>query len=57
MLFADYLPSGTYTFQYSLRAVVPGEYGVLPALAQEFYFPEVFGRSNGRSLVIEPTED
>ena len=57
MLFADYLPSGTYTFQYSLRAVVPGEYGVLPALAQEFYFPEVFGRSNGRSLVIEPAED
>jgi len=57
VLFADYLPSGTYTFQYSLRAVVPGEYGVLPTLAQEFYFPEVFGRSDGRSLVIEPTED
>jgi len=57
VLFADYLPSGTYTFQYSLRAVVPGEYGVLPTLAQEFYFPEVFGRSNGRNLVIKPTED
>jgi len=57
VLFADYLPSGTYTFQYSLRAVVPGEYGVLPTLAQEFYFPEVFGRSNGRSLVINPTKD
>jgi len=57
VLFADYLPSGTYTFQYSLRAVVPGEYGVLPTLAQEFYFPEVFGRSDGRSLVVEPAED
>jgi len=57
VLFADYLPSGTYTFQYSLRAVVPGEYGVLPTLAQEFYFPEVFGRSDGRSLVIESAED
>jgi len=57
VLFADYLPSGTYTFQYSLRAMVPGEYGVLPTLAQEFYFPEVFGRSDGRSLVIEPIED
>lgn len=57
ILFADYLPSGTYTFQYSLRAVVPGEFGVLPTLAQEFYFPEVFGRSDGRSLVIEPADD
>lgn len=54
VLFADYLPSGTYTFQYSLRAVVPGEFGVLPTLAQEFYFPEVFGRSDGRTLLIEP---
>lgn len=57
VLFADYLPSGTYTFQYSLRAVVPGEYGVLPTLAQEFYFPEVFGRSSGRSLIIESADN
>jgi len=57
VLFADYLPSGTYTFQYSLRAVVPGEFGVLPTLAQEFYFPEVFGRSDGRTLVIEPADN
>ena len=57
VLFADYLPSGTYTFQYTLRAVVPGEFGVLPTLAQEFYFPEVFGRSSGRSLSIEPAEN
>jgi alpha-2-macroglobulin len=57
ILFADYLPSGTYTYQYNLRAVVPGEFGVLPTLAQEFYFPEVFGRSDGRSLVIELAGD
>ena len=57
VLFADYLPSGTYTFQYSLRAVVPGEFGALPTLAQEFYFPEVFGRSDGRTLIIEPADD
>lgn len=55
-LFAETLPAGTYTFQYSLRAVVPGTYGVLPTLAQEFYFPEVFGRSDGRKLVIEPAD-
>ena len=56
-MFAETLPSGTYTFQYSLRAVVPGEFGVLPTLAQEFYFPEVFGRSDGRTLVIEPADN
>ena len=57
VLFAETLPAGTYTFQYTLRAVVPGTYGVLPTLAQEFYFPEVFGRSAGRSLVISTEED
>ncbi len=57
VLFADSLPAGTYTFQYTLRAVVPGEFGVLPTLAREFYFPEVFGRSGGSSLVIAPSED
>ncbi len=57
VLFADYLPSGTYTFQYTLRAVTPGEFSVLPTLAQEFYFPEVFGRSSGRALTIEPVDD
>jgi hypothetical protein len=25
---------------------------VIPAAAQEFYFPEVFGRSDGRMLYI-----
>ncbi len=57
VLFADYLPSGTYTFQYTLRAVTPGVFGVLPTLAQEFYFPEVFGRSDGRTLTIEADDD
>jgi len=53
-LFADYLPAGTYTYRYTLRATVPGEYRARPAAAYEFYFPEVFGRSDGRILVVEP---
>ncbi len=52
-LFADYLPAGTYTYRYTLRAIVPGTYHVLPSSAHEFYFPEVFGRSDGRKLVVE----
>ncbi|UCF10030.1 MAG: alpha-2-macroglobulin, partial [Candidatus Bipolaricaulota bacterium] len=55
VLFADYLPSGTYTYEYSFRATQVGNYHVLPATAWEFYFPEVFGRSEGELFeVIEP---
>ena len=52
VLFADSLPAGTYTYEYGLRAVQPGEYRVLPASAHEFYFPEVFGRSEGRLFTV-----
>jgi uncharacterized protein YfaS (alpha-2-macroglobulin family) len=55
-LFADYLPAGTYTYRYTVRAVQPGEFKVLPAIAREFYFPEVFGRSEGRAFTVLPSE-
>jgi len=51
-LFVDYLPAGTYSYQYTLRATVPGAYHVLPTGAYEFYFPEVFGRSDGRLFTV-----
>jgi uncharacterized protein YfaS (alpha-2-macroglobulin family) len=53
VLFADYLPAGTYEFVYTFRATLPGEYHVIPTTANEFYFPEVFGRADGRLFVIE----
>ena len=31
VLFADYLPAGTYSYRYTVRAVQPGEFKVLPA--------------------------
>jgi len=52
VLFADYLSAGTYEYSYTLRATLPGDYHVLPTVAREFYFPEVFGRSAGRLLTI-----
>jgi len=52
VLFADYLPKGTYEYSYTMRATLPGDYHVIPTVAQEFYFPEVFGRSDGRLLSI-----
>lgn len=57
VLFADYLPAGTYTYRYTVRAVQPGEFKVLPAVAREFYFPEVFGRSDGRAFTVVLTGD
>ena len=52
VLFADYLPAGTYQYTYTFRAYVPGEYQVIPTVASEMYFPEVFGRSDGRMFTI-----
>jgi len=57
VLFADYLPAGTYVYEYAVRAVQPGEYRVLPASAHEFYFPEVFGRSGGRLFTVVEAEE
>ena len=56
VLFADYLPAGTYSYQYSLRATVPGQFQVIPASASEFYFPEVFGRSDGMLFTVLEAE-
>ncbi|MFO7684149.1 MAG: alpha-2-macroglobulin, partial [Chloroflexota bacterium] len=50
--FADYLPAGTYQYTYYLQANIPGEYQVMPAQAQQAYFPEVFGRSDGMKFTI-----
>jgi len=52
VLFADYLPRGAYLFSYTFRATLPGEYRVIPTMAQESFFPEVFGRSDGRLFTV-----
>ena len=53
VLFADYLPAGTYEYTYTFRAYLPGQYRVIPTVANEMYFPEVFGRSDGRLFTIK----
>jgi hypothetical protein len=52
VLFADTLGAGTYEYSYTFRATLPGDYHVIPTVVKEFYFPEVFGRSEGRLLTI-----
>ncbi|HET7375540.1 MAG TPA: hypothetical protein VFK30_02465, partial [Anaerolineae bacterium] len=52
VLFSNFLSRGTYEYSYTMRATQPGTYKVIPTVASEFYFPEVFGRSDGRLLSI-----
>ena len=53
MYFADFLPKGVYEIQYFARATTRGVFHDLPTIASELYFPEVFGRSKGRSFVVK----
>ncbi len=52
VLFSTYLPAGTYEYVYTLRAGLAGTFNVIPATGQEFYFPEVYGRSAGSTFTI-----
>jgi uncharacterized protein YfaS (alpha-2-macroglobulin family) len=50
---SDFLPAGTYQYSYTLNTIIPGEYQVLPAVAFQEFFPDVFGRSEGFIFTIE----
>jgi uncharacterized protein YfaS (alpha-2-macroglobulin family) len=54
VLSANILPRGTYEYAYLVRAATPGEYGVIPPTAHEFYFPEVYGRGDGSIFTVRP---
>jgi len=51
-LYADVLYPGTYVYSYEIRASVAGNFQTMPSSAYAFYFPEVFGRSDGEMFVI-----
>ncbi len=53
VLFATYLSPGTYEYSYLIKAGLPGEFKVLPAVAYEMYFPHIFGRTGGMSFKIK----
>lgn len=54
VLSADYLPPGTYTYNYLVRASTPGVFRVIPPTGQEFYSPEVYGRGDGSLFTVLP---
>ena len=53
--FASYLWAGTHEYSYVARATTPGTFVVPPAKAEEIYAPEVFGRSDSDTVIIEDT--
>ncbi len=55
-LYSSYLPAGTYEYDYYVHAVIPGTYNVIPATGQEFYFPDIYGRSAGKTFTVLPTK-
>lgn len=54
VLSADYLPAGTYVYTYLVRAGTQGVFRSIPITAQEFYFPEVYGRGAGSLFTVTP---
>jgi uncharacterized protein YfaS (alpha-2-macroglobulin family) len=53
-LYTETLSPGVYQYEYYLRALVPGEFQHLPARAEELFFPEVFGRTEGGIVTVVP---
>jgi uncharacterized protein YfaS (alpha-2-macroglobulin family) len=52
-VFALSLEPGVHTYSYVARATTPGTFLAAPALAEEMYAPETFGRSTGVRVIIE----
>jgi len=52
VIYASYLPKGVYEYIYTIRPSVEGTYNVIPPIAQEMNFPEVYGRGDGMAFTI-----
>lgn len=57
VLYATYLPAGTYEYVYTIRAGLEGTYNVIPPTGTEFYFPDVYGRGAGSLFTVLPAEE
>jgi uncharacterized protein YfaS (alpha-2-macroglobulin family) len=50
--FADFLEPGEYEINYIAQAVATGEFNVKPALIEQMYEPEVYGKSTPAKFVV-----
>ena len=52
VMFATRLSRGVHEYVFFARATTPGDFFVAPAVAQEEFFPEVFGRSDSTRFTV-----
>lgn len=52
-IYKELLNPGVYRYDYYVRPLVKGKFNYLPAVVSEMYFPENFGRTDGRYFEIE----
>ena len=52
VIYARYLPRGIYEYVYTIRPSIAGQFNVIPPMAQELYFPEVYGRGAGTRFTV-----
>ncbi len=50
--YSDYLPAGNYHLSYAAQAIATGSFSALPAMAQEMYDPDVYGKTEGLTLKV-----
>ncbi len=51
--FLDRVPAGEYSFSYTLRPTLQGEYHILPAQVQSMYAPEFSAHTDGGKIYIK----
>lgn len=52
-LFKQTVDPGVYEFDYYVRPLIKGKFNYLPATVSEMYFPENFGRTDGKYFEIK----
>ena len=52
VLFADHIDEGFYVSTVFLRATTPGDYVMPAASAEMMYYPEVYGRTAARRVLV-----
>ena len=51
--FANYLGKADFNLSYSAQAIAVGEFNASPAIVEEMYNPEVYGKSTPAQFIIE----
>ena len=52
-LYKKRVSPGVYEFDYFVRVLTKGKFSHLPAIVSEMYFPENFGRTDGRYFEVK----